>query len=58
MFAVLVDVRRAGLPIRKEFGLTDVDLSWIVAVAILNGALWRLPAGIVTDRVGGRRGSP
>ena len=55
MFAVWLMFGVLGLPIRKEFGLTDVQLSWIVAVAILNGALWRLPAGIVTDRVGGRR---
>lgn len=48
MFGVL------GLPIREEFGLTDVQLSWLSAVAILNGALWRLPAGILADRFGGR----
>jgi NNP family nitrate/nitrite transporter-like MFS transporter len=48
MFGVL------GLPIREEFGLSDVQLSWLSAVAILNGALWRLPAGILADRFGGR----
>ena len=37
-----------------ELGLTDVQLSWISAVAVLNGSLWRLPAGMLTDRVGGR----
>ena len=48
MFGIL------GIPIRKEFGLTDVQLSWIIAVAVLNSAIWRLPAGIITDRFGGR----
>ena len=48
MFGVL------GLPIRDEFGLTDVQLSWLSAVAILNGSLWRLPAGVAADRLGGR----
>ncbi|MEI2716473.1 MAG: MFS transporter [Candidatus Nanopelagicales bacterium] len=30
------------------------SLSWITAVAVLNGAIWRLPAGILADRYGGR----
>lgn len=55
MFAVWLMFGVLGIPIRKEFGLTDVQLSWITAVAILNGAIWRLPAGILTDQVGGRK---
>ena len=55
MFAVWLMFGILGVPIRKEFGLTDVQLSWIAAVAILNGSIWRLPAGIATDRWGGRR---
>ncbi len=54
MFAVWLMFGVLGVPIRKEFGLTDVQLSWISAVAILNGSLWRLLAGILTDRYGGR----
>ena len=54
MFAVWLMFGILGIPIRKEFGLTDVQLSWIIAVAVLNGAIWRLPAGIITDRFGGR----
>ena len=54
MFAVWLMFGVLGIPIRKEFGLTDVQLSWITAVAVLNGALWRLPAGILADRRGGR----
>jgi MFS transporter, NNP family, nitrate/nitrite transporter len=48
MFGVL------GIPIRDEFALSDTDLAWLSAVAILNGSLWRLPAGIAADRFGGR----
>lgn len=55
MFAVWLMFGVLGIPIRTEFGLTDVQLSWIAAVAVLNGAIWRLPAGILTDRFGGRR---
>jgi NNP family nitrate/nitrite transporter-like MFS transporter len=54
MFAVWLMFGILGVPIQKEFGLTDVQLSWVSAVAVLNGSLWRLPAGILTDRVGGR----
>jgi NNP family nitrate/nitrite transporter-like MFS transporter len=54
MFAVWLMFGVLGVPIRKEFGLTDVQLSWISAVAILNGSLWRLIAGILTDRYGGK----
>lgn len=54
MFAVWLMFGVLGIPIRKEFGLTDVQLSWITAVAVLNGAIWRLPAGIIADRRGGR----
>lgn len=55
MFAVWLMFGVLGIPIRQEFGLTDVQLAWITALAVLNGAIWRLPAGILTDRVGGRR---
>jgi len=54
MFAVWLMFGVLGIPIREELDLTDVQLAWLSAVAILNGSLWRLPAGIVTDRVGGR----
>lgn len=55
MFAVWLMFGILGIPIRKEFELTDVQLSWLSAVAVLNGSMWRLPAGMVTDRIGGRK---
>lgn len=55
MFAVWLMFGVLGIPIREEFGLTDVELAWITAVAVLNGAIWRLPAGIAADRFGGKR---
>lgn len=54
MFAAWLMFGVLGIPIRDEFGLSDVQLSWLSAVAILNGSMWRLPAGILADRVGGR----
>jgi MFS transporter, NNP family, nitrate/nitrite transporter len=55
MFAVWLMFGILGKPISKEFHLSEVQLSWIIAAAVLNGSLWRLPAGMVTDRIGGRR---
>ena len=54
MFAVWLMFGILGVPIQKELGLTDPQLAWITAVAVLNGSLWRLPAGMLTDRIGGR----
>ena len=55
MFAVWLMFGILGKPISKEFHLSEVQLSWIIAAAVLNGSIWRLPAGMVTDRLGGRR---
>ena len=54
MFAVWLMFGVLGIPIQAEFGLSDSQLALISAVAILNGSIWRLALGIVTDRVGGR----
>ncbi len=54
MFAVWLMFGILGIPIQEEFGLSDVQLSWISAVAVLNGSMWRLPAGMLADRIGGR----
>ena len=47
MFAVWLMFGILGVPIQKELGLTDVELSWISALAVLNGSMWRLPAGLL-----------
>jgi len=55
MFAVWLMFGILGKPIQTEFGLSEVQLSWIIAAAVLNGSMWRLPAGMITDRIGGRK---
>ena len=50
MFAVWLMFGVLGIPIRKEFGLDDTQLAWLSAVAILNGAIWRLGFGVLADR--------
>lgn len=55
MFAVWLMFGILGIEIQKELLLDDVQLSWITALAVLNGSMWRLPAGMITDRIGGRK---
>ena len=55
MFAVWLMFGILGKPISEEFALSEVQLSWVIAVAVLNGSLWRLPAGVLADRFGGRK---
>lgn len=54
MFAVWLMFGILGVPIQQELKLSDPRLAWVSAVAVLNGSLWRLPAGMLADRVGGR----
>ncbi|MBA3846350.1 MAG: NarK/NasA family nitrate transporter [Planctomycetes bacterium] len=42
-------------PIRREFALDEVQVSWLGALAVLVGSVLRLPLGMATDRLGGRR---
>lgn len=55
MFAVWLMFGVLGIPIQKEFGLSDSQLAWLSSVAILNGSIWRLFLGVLTDRIGGKR---
>jgi NNP family nitrate/nitrite transporter-like MFS transporter len=55
MFAVWLMFGVLSIPIRKEFGLTEIEFGWLTAIAILNGSVWRLTFGLWTDRFGGRR---
>lgn len=55
LFAVWLMLGVLGIPIKSELGLTQVEFAWLTAIAILSGSIWRLPFGILTDRIGGRR---
>lgn len=54
MFAVWLMFGVLGIPIRKEFQLSELQFGWLTAIAVLNGSLWRLLFGILADRYGGR----
>jgi MFS transporter, NNP family, nitrate/nitrite transporter len=55
LFAVWLMFGVLGVPIKEELHLDTVQFSWLTAIAVLSGSIWRLPLGIWTDRVGGRR---
>jgi NNP family nitrate/nitrite transporter-like MFS transporter len=54
MFNVWLMLGVLGIPIRNELRLTDAQLEWLIATAILSGSLLRLNFGIWADRCGGR----
>ena len=54
LFAVWLQFGILGIPIQKEFGLSDTAFYWLTALPVLNGAIWRLWTGILADRWGGR----
>lgn len=43
-----------GPKIQHDLKLSDVELSWIVAVPVVLGSVMRIPMGMLTDRWGGR----
>lgn len=55
LFAVWLMFGVLALPIRSELKLTEIQFSWLTAIAVLNGSFWRLAFGILADRFGGRR---
>jgi NNP family nitrate/nitrite transporter-like MFS transporter len=55
LFAVWLMLGVLGIPIKNELGLSKIQFSWLTAIAILSGSIFRLPFGILTDRIGGRK---
>jgi NNP family nitrate/nitrite transporter-like MFS transporter len=55
LFAVWLMLGVLAVPIQKELGLTPIQQTWLTAIAILSGSIFRLPFGVITDRFGGRR---
>jgi len=55
LFAVWLMFGVLAVPIKEQLHLDKIQFSWLTAIAVLSGSIWRLPFGILTDRVGGRR---
>ena len=54
-FAVWMMFGVTGIPIRDELGLDAFQFGLLTATPVLTGSLFRLPLGILTDRLGGHR---
>lgn len=54
LFAVWLQFGMLGKSIAKDLSLTQGQIYWAGFTAVMAGALLRLPAGILTDRLGGR----
>ena len=55
MFNVWLMLGVLGISLRRELGLSDAQLEWLMATSILSGAILRLNFGIWADRFGGRK---
>src|SRR6185295_11559404 len=55
LFNVWLMMGVLGISIRKDLDLSDSQLEWLIAAAILSGAVLRLNFGIWADAYGGRR---
>lgn len=53
-FAVWVMFAIVGIPIAEELALTEGQFALLAAIPVLTGSLLRVPAGMLTDRIGGR----
>jgi len=38
----------------QVFNWTSIEIGWLIGIPVLTGALFRLPAGILTDKFGGK----
>ena len=54
LFNVWLMLGVLGVPIRKSLALSDSQLEWLIATAILSGSVLRLNFGLLADRYGGR----
>ena len=53
-FAVWVMFSIIGIPIKANLGLNETQFGLLAATPILTGSLFRLPLGMLTDKIGGR----
>jgi NNP family nitrate/nitrite transporter-like MFS transporter len=54
-FMVWVLIGALGVYIARDFGLTASQKGFLVAVPILGGSLFRIPMGVLTDRIGPKK---
>src|SRR5699024_4264118 len=54
-FAVWMMFGVTGIPIREQLGLNATQFGLLTATPVLTGSILRLPFGMWTDRLGGRK---
>lgn len=54
-FMIWVFCGALSLYITKDFGLTDTQKATMVAIPILGGSFFRIPMGILADRIGSKK---
>lgn len=54
-FMIWVFCGALSLYITKDFGLTDAQKATMVAIPILGGSIFRIPMGILADRIGSKK---
>ncbi len=54
-FMLWVLIGSLGVFASQDLGLSSAQKGWMVAVPILSGSILRIPLGLLSDRVGGRR---
>ena len=54
-FAVFGSVSAMMPELKKQFHLAPVQASIVMAIPVLLGSLGRIPLGLLTDRLGGRK---
>ena len=55
LFSVWMMLGVLNIPIQESLSLSDPQVEWLIATAILAGALPRLNFGMLADSIGGRR---
>lgn len=55
LFAVWLMLGVLAVPIQKELELSKVQFTWLTAIAVLSGSLFRSVFGVLTDMFGGRK---
>jgi NNP family nitrate/nitrite transporter-like MFS transporter len=55
LFAVWLMLGVLIVPMQKALSLTKIEVTWLTAIAVLSGSIFRLPFGVAADRFGGKK---
>jgi NNP family nitrate/nitrite transporter-like MFS transporter len=55
LFAVWLMLGVLIVPMQKALSLSKIEVTWLTAIAVLSGSIFRLPFGVAADRFGGKK---